>query len=169
MAAGCFVLEITDGPSWALKTFPVPDLPMWIQSLAHSPLSALLSVWVPPVCVGPSQVALVVKSLPANVGDVRNVGLIPGSGRSPGGGQGYPVQYSCLENPMDRGAWPATVHGVAELYTTEATFHACPLGCCCCWGYGHCRSSHPVQIKSEQMPVGKMSWNRDSDAVIDLL
>ena len=51
---------------------------MWIQSLAHSPLSALLSVWVPPVCVGPSQVALVVKSLPANVGDVRNVGLIPG-------------------------------------------------------------------------------------------
>ena len=55
MAAGCFVLEITDGPSWALKTFPVPDLPMWIQSLAHSPLSALLSVWVPPVCVGPSR------------------------------------------------------------------------------------------------------------------
>ena len=41
-------------------------------------------------------------------------GLIPGSGRSPGGGNGYPLQYSCLENPMDRGAWRATVHGVAK-------------------------------------------------------
>ena len=57
---------------------------------------------------------LVVKSLPANVGDVRDTGSIPGSGRSPGGGHGNPVQYSCLESPMDRGTWQATVHGVAE-------------------------------------------------------
>ena len=50
-----------------------------------------------------SQVALAVKNLPANVGDIRDMGLIPGSGRSPGGGHGKPLQYSCLENPMDWG------------------------------------------------------------------
>ena len=64
-----------------------------------------------------SQVALVVKNMPANVRDVRDVGLIPGLGRSPGGGHGNPLQYSCLENPMDRGAWRATVRGVAQSWT----------------------------------------------------
>ena len=54
---------------------------------------------------GAFQVVLVVKNLPANAGDVRDVGLIPGSGRSPGGGHGNPLQSSYLENPMDRGAW----------------------------------------------------------------
>ena len=54
----------------------------------------------------------VVKNLPANAGDARDTGLIHVSGRSPGEGNGYPLQYSCLENPMDRGAWWATVHGV---------------------------------------------------------
>ena len=57
-----------------------------------------------------SQVASVVKNLPANAGDMRDSGSIPESGRSPGGGNGNPLQYSCLENPMDRGAWEATVH-----------------------------------------------------------
>ena len=52
-----------------------------------------------------------VKYLPANAGDMD---LIPGLGRSPVGGQGNPLQYTCLENPMDRGAWWATVHGVAK-------------------------------------------------------
>ena len=52
-----------------------------------------------------------VKNLPANVGDMVS---IPGSGRSPGEGNGNPLQYSCLENPMGRGAWWATVHGVAK-------------------------------------------------------
>ena len=52
-----------------------------------------------------------VKNLPANAGDIGDTGSIPGSGRSPGGGHGNPLQYSCLENPMDRGAWGATVHG----------------------------------------------------------
>ena len=61
-----------------------------------------------------SQVALAVKNLTANAGDLREVGLIPGLGRSPGGGRGNPLQYSCLENPMDRGAWWATVHGVTK-------------------------------------------------------
>ena len=57
---------------------------------------------------------LVVKTLPANAGDLRNVGLIPGSGRSPGGRHGNPLQYSCLENPLDREAWQAIVHRVAK-------------------------------------------------------
>ena len=61
-----------------------------------------------------SQVALVVKDLPARAGDVRDVGLIPQSGRSPEGRNGNPLQYSCLENPMDRGAWQATVNRVAK-------------------------------------------------------
>ena len=51
------------------------------------------------------------KNLPALAGDSGDAGLIPGPGRSPGGGNGNPLQYSCLENPMDRGAWQATVHG----------------------------------------------------------
>ena len=62
-----------------------------------------------------------VKNLFAKAGDIRDVGLIPGSGRSPEGGHGNLLQYSCLENPMDRGAWRATVHTVAESDTTEVT------------------------------------------------
>ena len=57
------------------------------------------------------------KNQPANEGDVRNTGLIPGSGRSPGEGHGNPLQYSHLENPMDRGPWWATVHGIAKSQT----------------------------------------------------
>ena len=64
-----------------------------------------------------SQLALVVKHLPANTGDVRDVGLIPGLGRSPGGRNVNPLKYSCLENPMDRGAWWATVHWVTKSQT----------------------------------------------------
>ena len=57
-----------------------------------------------------SQVVLMVKNPPANAGDITDVGLIPELGRSPGEGHGNPLQHSCLENPMDRGAWRATVH-----------------------------------------------------------
>ena len=60
-----------------------------------------------------------VKNLPANAGDAQDGGLIPGSGRSPGIGNGNPLQYSCLENSMNRGAWWATVHRVAELVMAE--------------------------------------------------
>ena len=60
-----------------------------------------------------SQGALVVKNPPANAGDTRDVGSIPGTGRSPGGGHGNPLQYSSLENPMDKGAWRAAGHRVA--------------------------------------------------------
>ena len=58
-----------------------------------------------------------VKDLPANAGDTRDMGLIPGQGRSPGVGNDNPLQYSSLENFMDRGAWWATVHGVAKRQT----------------------------------------------------
>ena len=79
-----------------------------------------------------SQVALVLKNLPANAGDVRDTGLIPGWGRSPRGGNGTPLQNSCLENPMDRGAWWATVHGVAESRTrlTEQAHTCVPFPLC---------------------------------------
>ena len=61
-----------------------------------------------------------VKNLPANAGDIRDVGSISGLGGSPGEGHGNPLQYSCLENPMDRGAWQARAHGGSkELGTTE--------------------------------------------------
>ena len=68
-----------------------------------------------------SQVVLVVKSPPANAGEVRDAGSIPGLGGSPRGGHGNPLQYSCLENPMDRGAWQAAVHGRKELNMPEVT------------------------------------------------
>ena len=58
-----------------------------------------------------------VKNPPADAGNAGDAGLIPGSGRSPGGGHGNPFQYSCLENPMDGGAWWVTVHGVAKSWT----------------------------------------------------
>ena len=57
---------------------------------------------------------LVVKNSPANAGDARDVGSIPGLGRSPGEGNGHPLKYSCPENPIDRGAWWATAHSVAK-------------------------------------------------------
>ena len=69
------------------------------------------------IYVRASQVALVEKNLPASVGDVRDLGLIPGLERSPGGGHGNSLQCSCLKNPMDRGAWWATVHRVAKCRT----------------------------------------------------
>ena len=59
-------------------------------------------------------VAELIKNLRANAGDARDSGSIPGSGRSPGEGRANPLQHSCLENAMDRGAWWATVHGVAK-------------------------------------------------------
>ena len=64
-----------------------------------------------------SWVALVVKNSPANAGDIREKGSIPGWGRSLGGGHGNPLQNSCLENPMNRGAWQAAVHGVTKSQT----------------------------------------------------
>ena len=63
----------------------------------------------------------VIKNLPANAGDIRDSGSIRGLGRSPGGGNVNPLQKSCLKNPMDKGAWRATVHGVAKSQTWLST------------------------------------------------
>ena len=68
-----------------------------------------------PHIIWASQVALVVKTPPADAGDIRDVGLILGLGRSPGEGNGYLLQYSCLENLVDRRAWLATIHGVTRV------------------------------------------------------
>ena len=66
------------------------------------------------MCLCDSQVVLLVKNPPGNAGDVRDEGSTPGLGKCPEGGYGNPLQYSCLENPMDRGVWQATVHRVAK-------------------------------------------------------
>ena len=69
---------------------------------------------IPHATHGACHVVLVVKNPPANAGDTGDPGSIPESGRSPGGGNGNPLQYSCLENPMNRGPLQATVHGVTK-------------------------------------------------------
>ena len=69
-----------------------------------------------------SQVALVVKNLPVNAGDLRDVGLTPGLGRSPGEGDGNPLQYLALRIPIDRGAWWATIHEVTKSQTRLKQF-----------------------------------------------
>ena len=85
-------------------------VPNWKLASSHPPF---LGTWA---CLA-SQVALVVKNMPASAADVRDMGLISGLGRSPGEGQHNPLQYPCLENPVDRGAWLATVRGVAQSQT----------------------------------------------------
>ena len=67
--------------------------------------------------MGASQEVLEVKNLPSNAGDIRDMGLIPGLGRSPGEGHGYPLQYSCLDNPVDRGAWWAMAYRITNSWT----------------------------------------------------
>ena len=73
----------------------------------------------------------VVKTLSANAGDVGDVSLIPGLGKSPGEGNGNPLEYVCLENPIDRGDWRATVHGVAKSWT-RLSMHAHQIGRASC-------------------------------------
>ena len=69
-----------------------------------------------------SQVALGIKNLPVNTGNSKDMGLIPGMRRSPEVGNDNPLQYSCLENSMDGGAWQAAVHGVAKSWTRLSDF-----------------------------------------------
>ena len=63
------------------------------------------------------QIALGIKNPPANAGDIRVTGSVPELGRSPGGGHGYPLQYCCLKNPVDRGAWQPIIHRVEKSQT----------------------------------------------------
>ena len=86
---------------------------------------------------------LVVKNPPANVGDLRDAGSVPGLGSSPGEGHGSPLQYSCLENPMDRGAWWPSSTRLQRLDVTEATWHthASSLGPLQAGGRAACRTT----------------------------
>ena len=86
-----------------------------------------------------------VKNLPANAGDIGDVGLIPGSGRSPGEGNGNSLQYSCLGNLMDRGAWCAAVHGVATSRTRLTAVAGAGIWVCC---FFKTHSSKPVTPNS---------------------
>ena len=78
-------------------------------------------IWFEYVVIQISQVVLVVENPSANIGRLKRHRFDPWIGRSPGGEHGNPLQYSCLENPMDRGAWQAAVHGFAESDTTGVT------------------------------------------------
>ena len=118
------VAVVFEGHKVALETWPERDLEEMMMPLEY--------LWAPCVLIveteqgnltnidllqyfkRASPVALVVKNWPASAGDLRDAGLMPGSGRFPGGGHGNPLQYSRLENPMDRGAWWATVDTVTR-------------------------------------------------------
>ena len=102
-----------------LQAEPIEDIVQVIQVKIQVGFPGGLPRWA-------SQVALVVKNFPANTGDIGGTSSIPRSGRSPGGGCGNPLQYSCLQNPMDTGAWRATVHRVAKGQTQrkQLSMHA---------------------------------------------
>ena len=106
-------------PLFDLKVFYV--FLLIFQQSWNSFRGLYLSIWA--LSSWAFQVLLVVKGLPANVGDVRGPGSIPGLGRSPGEGNGNPLHNSCLENLMNRGAWRATVHGVAKSQTRLSDQH----------------------------------------------
>ena len=89
----------------------------FVVSVFLCSIFALITIYIWPIYIYASRVVLVVKNLPASSGDIRDVGSFPGLERSPEGGHGNPLQYSCLENPMNRGVWQATVHGIAESQT----------------------------------------------------
>ena len=92
-----------------LSTYYIPDIVLYVRTSKSDRQGAFY---------GGFWGDTVVNNLPANTADARDTGLIPGSERSLGRGNGNPFQYSCLENAMDRGGWQATVHGVTELDTT---------------------------------------------------
>ena len=98
--------EIRDGGAWWAATYGVAQSRTRLKRLSSSSSSKVEGKGFPNSSVG--------KESACNVGDP---GSIPGSGRSPGEGNGYPLQYSCLENPKDRGAWWAAVYGVAQSWT----------------------------------------------------
>ena len=113
--------------SWVTTTFTFKDIQdklssrqLYTGAWRAGPRSGL-AIWIVSHYIDGIHVilqgALVVKKLPANAGDIRDAGSIPGLGRTPGGGHGNPLQYCCLENPMERGAWWTIVHRVTESQT----------------------------------------------------
>ena len=115
MLPGGLVVRIQRSPSLGPGSIPSQEKPFFSLCLlpTNNPSKTIPSF-------GAYQVVPEGKNLPANAGDLRDASSIPGLGRSPGEGHGHPLQYSCLENPMDRGAWWATVHrGTKESDMTE--------------------------------------------------
>ena len=110
----------------------------------------------PPYFARASHVVLLVKNLPVNTEDIKDMGSIPGSGRSPGGEHGNPLQCSCLENPMDRGAWQATVNRVTKSPTQLKQFsmQACMSSAKKSLQV-YLQSSHPCFMKQEG---GRTIW-----------
>ena len=115
---GCSVIHLCF-PSWAFLSYPKWQFQIppsfshfWLVWLPLHSEHIILALNCPGL--GASQVVLLVKNLPANAEDARGKSSIPESGRSLGGRNGYPLQFSCLENSVDRGAWQATAHGVTE-------------------------------------------------------
>ena len=116
-----------------------------IGNIEINPWPFFLNLRVPDTSIGTSQVALVVKNPPANSGDIRDVDSIPGSGRSPGGGHGNPLQCSCLEDPMAREAWWTAVYEVAKSQTRIKRLSS--------------SNSNIRLIKHTQYTVEWQSWN----------
>ena len=103
---------VKDREAWSVAVHSVTKSWTWLGNTKIPPWASL--------------VAWEVKNLPANAGDL---GLIPGLGRSRGEGNGSPLQYSCLENPMDKGAWQATIHGVSGSWTWLSTHISFKINC----------------------------------------
>ena len=116
------------GISFEIKNYVSPNLLLLVKNskLSSIPFNSE-SIIKFLSCHRASQMVLVLKNLPAGARDIRDMDSIPGSGRFPGEGNSNPLQYSCLENPIDRGTWWATVHGVAESDTAEVTWHIAHL------------------------------------------
>ena len=118
-------MEMATHSSILAWRIPWTEEPGGLQSMG------LQRVWHNLATEHTAQLVPVVKNPPANAGDARDLGSISGWERSPGGGNAKPLQYSYLENPMDRGAWWATVHGVAKSWTWLSTrmYAICNLRC----------------------------------------
>ena len=108
-----------------------------------------------------------VENPPVNAGDLRDAGSIPGSGRSPGEGKGNPLRYSCLGNPMDRGAWRATVHGIPRVRHNGVTKHSTSPGAARVKGFpGGARGKEPAcqcwrhERCGFNAWTGKIPWRR---------
>ena len=100
--------------------------------------------------------------LVSNAGGAGDVGSIPGSGRSPGEGNGNPFQYSCLENPMDRGAWCATVHGVAKSRTPLSNYS-------CTQKLSKCSLTHGLSCSLSTWPLQAAQINQSLKEIVDLI
>ena len=108
-----FILDLCSLMRWPVG-LRQPSFPWFLNYFEHLSSLSIFDIHSESQA---SQVALMVKSPPASAGDIRDMGLIPGSGRSSGRGNDNPLQYSCLENPLDRGAWQAIFHRVAKSRT----------------------------------------------------